>query len=330
MTAPTRPLARRGAIDAALAAALAAGLLGTAAGPAMAQAQTQAQAQAQTQPSPLAAPPLDVEEVPFITTPDHVTLAMLALAGVGAADHVIDLGSGDGRIVITAARRFGASGLGVEIDPALVARSSQNARVAGVAARVEFRTQDLFDTPLARASVITMYLLPQVNMALRPRLLALAPGTRIVSHDWDLGDWQPDHSLTVAVPDKAVGLEKFSRLHLWTVPARLQGLWCGDGGVALRLVQQHQQLTATLDSGAQRRGFSGRIDGASLQLLGAAGAGWSAQRDGDGLRIVTVSAGLALHSGQRLRPAPGEACAGPGPGIGIGIGIGIGVNGAKR
>ncbi len=100
------------------------------------------------------------EEAPFITTPDRVTVAMLELAGVGPADHVIDLGSGDGRIVITAARRFGASGLGVEIVPELVARSRANAVAAGVAGRAEFREQDLFRTDLARASVITMYLLP--------------------------------------------------------------------------------------------------------------------------------------------------------------------------
>jgi SAM-dependent methyltransferase len=254
-----------------------------------------------------------VEEVPFITTPDHVTLAMLTLAGVGATDHLIDLGSGDGRIVITAARRFGASGLGVEIDPALVTRSRDNARQAGVSQRVEFRTQDLFDTPLSSASVITMYLLPQVNMALRPRLLALAPGTRIVSHDWDLGDWRADRTLTVAVPDKAVGLEKFSRLHLWTVPARLHGLWCGDGGVALRVAQQHQQVGATLDSGSDSRGFSGRIDGTRLRLLGAGGAGWSAVAEADGLRIGEVSAGVPLQLGQRLRPAVDESCAGAAP-----------------
>ena len=265
---------------------------------------------AAAQPS---APPPIVDEVPFITTPDHVTLAMLALAGVGAADHVIDLGSGDGRIVITAARRFGASGLGVEIDPALVTRSHGNARQAGVAARVEFRTQDLFDTPLATASVITMYLLPQVNMALRPRLLALAAGTRIVSHDWDLGDWQPDRTITVAVPDKAVGLEKFSRLHLWTVPARLHGLWCGDGGVALRLAQQHQLMGATIDSATDSRSFSGRIDGATLRLLCAAGAAWSAVAEADGLRISQATAGLPLRAGQRLRPAGGENCGGAAP-----------------
>jgi len=163
-------------------------------------------------------PALAVEEVPFVTTPDHVTLAMLELAGVTAGDFVIDLGSGDGRIVITAAKVFGARGLGVEIVPELVERSRVAARRAGVADRVEFRVQDLYDTDLTAATVVTMYLLPEVNLQLRPRLLALRPGTRIVSHDWDMGNWRPDRTIVVDVPDKKVGREKSSRLHLWTVP----------------------------------------------------------------------------------------------------------------
>ncbi|MBC5764672.1 SAM-dependent methyltransferase [Ramlibacter albus] len=157
------------------------------------------------------------EEVPFITTPDNVTLEMLRIAKVGAGDHVIDLGSGDGRIVITAAKRFGATGLGVEIVPDLVKQSLDNARKAGVEGKVDFRVQDLFATDLSQATVITMYLLPEVNMQLRPRLQKLKPGTRIVSHDWDMGDWKPDATVEVDVPDKKVGLEKKSRIHLWVV-----------------------------------------------------------------------------------------------------------------
>ena len=160
------------------------------------------------------------DEVPFITTPDRVTQAMLELAGVTSKDFVIDLGSGDGRIVITAAKRFGASGLCVDIAQDLITLSRANARAAGVETRVEFRVQDLFETDLARAQVITMYLLPEVNLQLRPRLLALKPGTRIVSHDWDMGDWKPDRVITVEAPDKPIGREKVSRLYLWTVPAR--------------------------------------------------------------------------------------------------------------
>ena len=159
-------------------------------------------------------------DVPFVVTPDNVTIEMLRLADVKPSDYVIDLGSGDGRIVIVAAKRFGARGLGVEIVPSLVDQSRDNARRAGVADRAEFREQDLFATDLSKATVITMYLLPEVNLQLRPKLLALKPGTRIVSHDWDMGDWKPDRVVTVDAPDKPIGREKLSRLYLWTVPAR--------------------------------------------------------------------------------------------------------------
>ena len=156
-------------------------------------------------------------DVPFAVTPDNVTREMLKLADVKASDYVIDLGSGDGRIVIVAAKHFGARGLGVEIVPELVEKSRDNARRAGVADRAEFRVQDLFATDLSRATVITMYLLPEVNLQLKPKLLALKPGTRIVSHDWDMGDWKPDGTVTVDAPDKPIGREKVSKLHLWVV-----------------------------------------------------------------------------------------------------------------
>ena len=201
------------------------------------------------------------EEVPFITSPDNVTLEMLRIAGVGPGDHLIDLGSGDGRIVITAARRFGASGLGVEIVPDLVQQSLRNARDAGVAQRVDFRVQDLFQTDLAPATVVTMYLLPEVNLQLRPALLALKPGTRIVSHDWDLGDWKPDQTTTVPVPDKKVGLEKSSRIHLWVVPAKVEGLWCAPGA-SLALRQAYQEVSV---AGSAMRG---RVRGDRLELGG--------------------------------------------------------------
>ena len=124
-------------------------------------------------------------DVPFVTTPDKVVDAMLALAAVTARDFVLDLGSGDGRIVITAVLKNGARGFGVEIDPALVKQSEENALKAGVADRARFAVQDLFATDLGQASVTTMYLLPDVNLKLRPELLKLKPGTRIVSHDWE-------------------------------------------------------------------------------------------------------------------------------------------------
>lgn len=162
--------------------------------------------------------PLDSEtDVPYVITPQTVVDAMLELAGVGPADRLIDLGSGDGRIVITAAQRWGTPGLGVEIDPSLVTLARQKAQQAGVSDRVRFEAQDLFETDLTQATVITMYLLPAVNLMLRPRLQALRPGTRIVSHDWDMGDWAAQKTIEVPAPGKPVGLRKVSRLMLWTV-----------------------------------------------------------------------------------------------------------------
>jgi len=157
------------------------------------------------------------EEVPFVVTPDNVTLEMLKLAKVGPGDYLIDLGSGDGRIVIVAAKRFGARGLGVELSPDLVRQSRENAKRAAVAGRAEFRQQDLLETDLSKATVVTLYLLPEWNLQLRPRLQKLKKGTRIVSHDWDMGDWKPDRTIEVDAPDKSVGLEKKSRIHLWVV-----------------------------------------------------------------------------------------------------------------
>lgn len=224
-------------------------------------------------------------DVPFVVTPDGVTLAMLELAQVGPQDFVLDLGSGDGRIVILAARRFGASGLGVEIVPELVERSRRHAQQAGVAERARFAEQDLFKTDLSVATVITMYLLQEVNLQLRPALLALRPGTRVVSHDWDMGDWRPDRSLTVDAPDKPVGKDKRSRLHLWVVPARADGAWCGSGawlGARLQLAQRHQIFDATLSAGDLVQLLAGSIDGP--QLHGA--RGFQATVDGPRLRIT--------------------------------------------
>ncbi|MFT4103601.1 MAG: class I SAM-dependent methyltransferase, partial [Burkholderiaceae bacterium] len=162
-------------------------------------------------------------DVPFVTTPDNVVLTMLEMGRVGDGDFLLDLGSGDGRIVITAALKYGVRGRGIEIDPNLVVQSRDSARKAGVADRVEFVEQDLFLSDLTSADVITMYLLPDVNIKLRPRLLALRPGVRLVSHDWDMGDWQPDQSQEIAAPQKRLGLRKVARLMAWTVPARVGG-----------------------------------------------------------------------------------------------------------
>ena len=229
-----------------------------------------------------------LEEVPFVTTPDRVTLAMLQAARVGPRDYVIDLGSGDGRIVILAAKRFGASGLGVEIVPHLVAQSRENARAAGVASRALFREGDLFKTDLSAATVVTMYLLPDVNLELRPKLLALAPGTRIVSHDWDMADWKPDRTLTIDVPEKSVGIEKLSRVHLWIVPARIEGDWCGTGnarGQRLAIRQDFQHVRGELVEGERAQAFIGQLDGRVMK--GARLGGTAFELREDRKRLVT-------------------------------------------
>ncbi len=194
------------------------------------------------------------DEVPYIQTPSNVVDAMLAIAAVGPKDYVVDLGSGDGRIVIAAAKKYGARGLGIDYDQTLIAESLVNAAQAGVADRVRFLHQDIFLADFHDATVVTMYLLPEVNLEIRPRILfGLRPGTRVVSHDWDMGDWEPDRRVVVAAPEKIVGLRKESTIHLWVVPARVAGYWrgtlTGPGGeerVVIEFAQRFQNASATV------------------------------------------------------------------------------------
>jgi hypothetical protein len=264
----------------------------------------------------LACPPAlaqTAEEAPFITSADNVTFEMLRIANVGPGDHVIDLGSGDGRIVILAAKGFGATGLGVEIVPELVQLSLRNARDAGVAHRVSFREQDLFQTDLSAGTIITMYLLPDLNLQLRPALLALKAGTRIVSHDWDMGEWQPDRTTIVSVPDKKVGLEKSSKVHLWVVPARVEGLWCGNGLLhefSLRLSQQYQQVQGSLVRRDRVRAISGRIDGSTLRTKATRAGSLVLTITGNELAVTSGEGALAMASGASFRRAAGAACDG--------------------
>ncbi|MGQ0525669.1 MAG: SAM-dependent methyltransferase, partial [Betaproteobacteria bacterium] len=187
---------------------------------------------------------------------------------VNANDYVIDLGSGDGRILITAARQYGARGFGVDLDPQLVRESLANARTAGVADRITFEQRDLFDTEIKKATVVTLYLLPAVNMKLRPRLLGeLRPGTRVVSHGYALGDWQPDLKLSV----RGTGSEVF----FWVVPAQVAGGWNARisapdtvSQVEIEFTQKFQEL----EGSARREGKlahvrDARIDGDRLSFV---------------------------------------------------------------
>lgn len=180
--------------------------------------------------------------VPFITTPDEVVLRMLQLADTRAQDMVADLGSGDGRIVITAAQKFGARGLGIELDGALVEKSRDNARRAGVAERVSFVQGDVLKADISAASVVTIYLLPGLINRLQPRLLeGLQPGSRIVSHAFAMTGWKPDRRETMRVSRAHPGQGDESTLYLWIVPAEARGLWQATG-TELRIHQNYQEI----------------------------------------------------------------------------------------
>lgn len=155
--------------------------------------------------------PTQQPDVVFVPTPQEVVDKMLELAKVGKGDVLYDLGCGDGRIPVTAAKRYGIRGVGIDIDPQRIQEATENARKNGVAGLVQFRQEDLFKTNFREATVVTLYLLPELNVKLRPRLLAeLKPGTRIVSHQFDMGTWKPERKLEL----------NGRTIYLWTVPAR--------------------------------------------------------------------------------------------------------------
>ncbi|MGQ0660036.1 SAM-dependent methyltransferase [Sphingosinicella sp.] len=245
-------------------------------------------------PAPVAPAEPDLD-VPYVPTPRPVVEAMLDLAELGPSDTLIDLGSGDGRIVVAAARR-GARALGVDIDPVRVSEGYAAAQLAGVQTRATFRRQDIFDTPIREANVVTAYLLPAINLRLRPRLLTeLRPGTRVVTHAFTMGDWQPD-------AHRVIGGRN---IYLWIVPAVVGGDWTlTDGGatMAMALDQRFQQVTGTLagsgrtmvlrdatlrganfsftvDMPAGPRTYRGLVEGDSIVPDPAGGpAGWRARR----------------------------------------------------
>jgi hypothetical protein len=209
-----------------------------------------------------------VPDVPFVPTPRVVVDEMLRIANVGKGDFVMDLGSGDGRIAITAAKKFGARALGVELDEHLIIQSEEGARQAGVEDRVKFLQQDLFKTDLGQASVITMYLLPSVNRRLRPRLLDLKPGTRIVAHDFDLEDWKPDQMTTIR-----------KNVFLWIVPAKVAGRW----RARVPLPDGPRTIEVELNQRFQEVNGLARVDGQVAQL-------WEAKLSGERLSFVLVDA----------------------------------------
>jgi hypothetical protein len=227
-------------------------------------------------------------DVVYVPTPQETVDRMLEVAEVGPRDFLIDLGSGDGRIPISAGR-LGARALGIELDPIRLAEAQANLKRAGVGDRVSFRQQNLFDTDLSEATVLTMYLLPSINLKLRPRILALRPGTRVVSHDFAMGDWKPDLTETVNW-----------RIHFWIVPARVEGAWklaSGDQSFDLALSQNYQELAGTATIDGRKGPVRGRLRGSDIDFtidvagrstrfrgvvtgdgMQGAGAQWSAKR----------------------------------------------------
>jgi SAM-dependent methyltransferase len=197
-------------------------------------------------------------------------------------DFVIDLGSGDGRIAITAAKRFNARAMGIEYNPEMVDLSNRNATKEGVAGKVRFTKADIFESDFSQATVITMYLLPGLNLKLRPKLLDMKPGTRIVSHQFNMDDWQPDETTNI----------EGRRAYFWLVPAKVQGAWrlqSGPDGLDLTLEQKYQALEGTvklgtvnaglrdaklsgdkitfafIDQGGVRRDFTGKVNGNTME-----------------------------------------------------------------
>lgn len=205
-----------------------------------------------------------VHSAPYVPSPQITVEEMLRIANVGPGDVLYDLGSGDGRLVIAAAARFGARAVGIELDPALVAQSTVSAARAGVADRVRFLRQDLFAADFGEATVITLYLSPNMNLRLRPALLRLKPGTRVVSHASDLGDWKPDRRTSIR-----------KDVLLWLVPAQIAGRWRAEFGPRKR------RLELAFSQRYQEASASARLEGAPAEV-------WEARLEGDRVSFVVV------------------------------------------
>ena len=227
------------------------------------------------------------KDVVWVPTPQSLVDLMLDTAKVTAKDFVMDLGSGDGRTVITAAKR-GATAVGIEYNPNMVAVAQKAAKAAGVEGKATFMKADLFETDLSKATVITMFMLNDINMKLRPKILDLKPGTRIVSNTFRMGDWEPDQEVS-ATKD----CPNYCTAYYWLVPAKVGGNWMLEGG-KLELKQEFQKLTGTLRgnaiSNAKMRGteivftaggatYTGTVSAAGMEGTTSAGGKWKATRN---------------------------------------------------
>jgi ubiquinone/menaquinone biosynthesis C-methylase UbiE len=211
--------------------------------------------------------PRKTPDIHYVPTPEELVETMLNMAKVGKGDVVYDLGSGDGRLVITAAKEYGASGVGIDIDPQRIAESRENAKKAAVEDKVRFLEQDLFESDFHDATVVTLYLLGELNLRLRPQIFAqLKPGTRVVSHAFRMGDWEPDAQKTLEIQGNSYDA------YYWVVPANMSGRWkvSGDKGEDLpptvTVEQKFQEITVRSEDGAEVLA-KGKINGATFTLV---------------------------------------------------------------
>ncbi len=237
-------------------------------------------------------------------TPQELVDTMLDMAEVTADDLLIDLGAGDGRVVISAAHR-GARAIGVELDPGLVELAKTNAAAAGVSALTEFVTADIFEFDFSSASVVSMFLLPELTLRLRPTLFDLRPGTRIVSNTWDMRGTETDPEARGWDPDQTIVLDPcpgFCTAHVWTVPATVAGTWRLDDSRLLHLTQRFQEVRGRLESGGAATEISGgMLDGTTLTFR-ANGVGHTAEVDQAAMRGTTGAGGNTNSWGAQRVP----------------------------
>ena len=238
---------------------------------------------AQAQPAKDYQPSVGQEgkDVIWVPTPQALVDKMLDLAKVTSKDNVIDLGSGDGRTVITAAKR-GAHALGIEYNPDMVELSKRNAAKEGVGDRASFVKADLFESDFSQAQVISMFLLSSINLKLRPKILDLKPGTRIVSNTFDMGDWKPDESATIP------NCNSWCTAHLWIVPAKAEGIWKLPQG-ELTLKQNFQMISGTLKNGNVVAPINGKLNGERISFT-AGNASYTGRVNGDSMEGSVGSA----------------------------------------
>lgn len=256
---------------------------------------------------------------PYVQSPMDVVDRMLWLAQPKPGEYLIDLGSGDGRIVIEAAKRYGARGLGVDLEPRLVKLAEENARTAGVESLAKFAVQDLFELDFSAADIVSAYLLPEVNLKIMPKLLRMKPGTRIVTHDYDMGPWRYDEMIDLPVAEKLVGPLGHSRVFLFVVPADVRGVWKSElrdhgGAWEFRMGQNYQVLDVKARGGGQEQSVRGsRLRGEEIRMVvtGVVGARpWNHAFVGR-VKDGRIEGQVTISNGEETRAMPWTATRAP-------------------